>query len=93
MREECKEELQRRIDEASLKLEELRGPTEIIPCTRAQWAAWLAENIDEMRIRMQKAAAPKMPRDLNIRIDKRPGLPTPAKRIQPQADRSNVSTE
>ena len=93
MREECKEERQRRIDEASLKLEQLRAPTEIIPCTRAQWAAWLGANIDEMRIRMQKAAAPKRRRDLNIRIDKRPGLPKPAKRIQPQADRSKASTE
>ena len=30
---------------------------------------------------------------MNIRIEKRPGLPTGVKRIQPQADRSNVSTE
>ena len=93
MREECKEERQRRIDEASLKLEQLKAPTEIIPCTRAQWAAWLGANIEEMRKRMPKAAAPKRRRDLNIRIDKRPGLPTGVKRIKPQADRSNVSTE
>ena len=95
MREECKEERQRRIDEASLKLEQLKAPTEIIPCTRAQWAAWLGANIEEMRKRMPKAAAPKRRRDLNMRIDKRPGLPTPAKRIQPQADPegSNISTE
>lgn len=93
LREECKEDLPRRKDDASLKLEQLRAPTEIIPCTRAQWAAWLAENIDEMRIRMQPAAAPKRRRDLSTRFYKRQGLPTGVERLQPQADRSNVSTE
>ena len=41
---------------------------------------------------MRKDAAPQRRRDLNIRLDKRPGLPIPAVRIQPQAVKNNVIT-
>jgi hypothetical protein len=50
-------------------------------------------NIDDFRRRMWKDAAPQRRRDLNIRVDKRPGLPMPAGRIQPQADKHRVITE
>ncbi len=93
VREQCKEERSMRINAARLNLIQLRAPTSIIPCTRFQWAVWLGENIEEFRRRMHKDAAPKRRRDVNIRVDKRPGLPTPVKRIQPQEDRRRPTTE
>jgi hypothetical protein len=42
---------------------------------------------------MRKDAAPQKRRDINIRLDKRPGLPMPAERIQPQADKHPAITE
>ena len=41
---------------------------------------------------MRKDEARARRRDLNTRIDKKPGLPIPATRIQPQADKHRVTT-
>ena len=92
LKEECKAERRRRIETARVNFVVLRSPTTIIPCTRMQLGSWLSRNIDEFRIRMRKDEAYARRRDLNTRIDKRPGLPIPAKRIQPQADKHGVTT-
>jgi hypothetical protein len=88
----CKAERSRRIEEARIKLEVLRAPSTIIPCTRLQWAAWLRTNLEELRQRMQKDAAPHRRRAFNIRTTKRPGLPH-GQRVQPQADKSCATSE
>ena len=45
----CIKELKQRIEKATLALAHLRAPTEHIPCTRLQMAAWLSDNIQEFR--------------------------------------------
>ena len=55
-------------------------------------ASWLSGNIDELRVRMHKDEALARRRDLNTRSDKRPGLPIPVARVQPQADKHCVTT-
>ena len=82
----CQAELQKRREEASSKLNQLLTPTSIIPCTRFQWAAWVSDNIAEIRMRTPDGAAPLRRRELNHRLCRRPGLPPPCKRLQPQAE-------
>ena len=38
---------------AQSKLDLLKSQTCTLPCTRVQWAVWLGENVDELRMRMQ----------------------------------------
>ena len=82
----CQAELQKRREEASSKLNHLLTPTSIIPCTRFQWAAWVSDNVEEIRMRTPDGAAPLRRRELNHRLYRRPGLPPPCKRLQPQAE-------
>ena len=85
MKEECKVERKRQIEEATAHLDALRTPTSIIPCTRVQWKSWLALNAGEFRKRMQRSEAYERRRAINIRVGNRLGLPAPAPRLQPQA--------
>ena len=82
----CQAELQKRREEASSNLHQLLTPTCIIPCTRFQWAAWVSDNVEEIRMRTPDGAAPLRRRELNHRLYRRPGLPPPCKRLQPQAE-------
>ena len=82
----CRAELQKRREEASSKLHQLLTPTSIIPCTRFQWAAWVRDNAENIRMRTPDSAAPLRRRELNRRLCQRPGLPRPCKRLQPQAE-------
>ena len=93
MKEICKAELHKRIHAAEVTFEIRQAPTTIIPCTRMQMKSWLGVNIDALRTRMRKDAAPKRRCAINNRVDKRPGLPTPANRIQPVIHKQEVNTE
>ena len=93
IKEMCNAELQKRIHAAAVTFEIRKAPTSIIPCTRMQMGSWLGLNIDVMRTKMQKDAAPKRRAAINNRVDKRSGLPTPADRIQPVIYKQPVATE
>ena len=62
-----------------------------IPVTRPQWAQWLSDNIDVFRANMRTATA--LRRQGNVRIRARPGLPAPARRIQPLLDKRSCDAE
>jgi len=53
-----------------------------VPITRVQWAAWLDENLDEFRSKMQTAPAAR--RERSHRLRARPDLPQPVPRIEPK---------
>ena len=58
-----------------------------------EWKAWIRSHVDEFRKRMQAAEAPAR-RSLGCsRVEARPDLPSPAARIQPQAERRRPSSE
>ena len=63
----------------------------VIPVTRPQWAQWLDDNYDQFRELMR--TAPALRRQGNVRVRARPGLPAPARRIQPQAERSKPEAD
>ena len=92
-RQQCKAERIRRINEATSRLEHLQNAQGIIPVTRLQWARWVGDNLEELRERMRKEAAPRRRQQYNIRVAGRPGLPRAARRLQPQAERNRVTTE
>ena len=92
LKEEFKAERRRRIETARVNFVVLRSPTAIIPCTRFQMASWLNGNIDELRMRMHKDEALARRRGPNTRTDKRPGLPIPVARVQPQPENHCVTT-
>ncbi|CAK0870746.1 unnamed protein product [Prorocentrum cordatum] len=55
-----------------------------VPLTRAQWAQWLDENMEQFAEKMQ--SAPGRRRARNHRLRARPGLPLPAARVGPEVD-------
>jgi len=55
--------------------------------------SWLGVNIDVLRTKMHNDAAHKRRGAINNRVDKRPGLPTPANRVQPVIYKQLVNTE
>ena len=76
--------------EADASLAALLGAF-VIPVTRPQWAQWLNDNYDQFRELMR--TAPALRRQRNVRVRARPGLPAPARRIQPQAERSKPEAD
>ena len=55
-----------------------------VPLTRAQWAQWLDENMEQFAEKME--SAPGRRRDRNQRLRARPGLQAPAARLGPEGD-------
>ena len=92
IRDQCKAERSKRIEDAKVQLEQLRAPTLNIPCTRLQWAEWVGVNIQDLRSRMLKHAAPHRRRELSNRVCARPNLPTAVKRLRPQAEQGRATT-
>ena len=92
MKEECTAERCKRITAVQTKLEFLLASTRIIPRTRVHRESWLNRNAAEFRRRMRKCEACERRRDFNIRLDKRPHMPSPVERIQSQAARHDAKT-
>ncbi|CAK0833528.1 unnamed protein product [Prorocentrum cordatum] len=55
-----------------------------VPLTRAQWAQWLDENMEQFAEKME--SAPGRRRARNQRLRARHGLPAPAARLGPEGD-------
>jgi len=92
IKDQCIVERRNRIEDAESTLDRLMGSTSMMPCTRLQWAVWVGENIEELRMRMRKDAAPHRRREFNIRVGARPGLPTGVKQFQPPAGHARATT-
>ena len=74
--------------EADAELQKLLASLPL-PATRDQWAEWLSNNIDEFKEQMRTATTRR--RQGNVRMRARPGLPAPARRLQPQAARQRLT--
>ena len=91
LKEECKAERNNRLAKARAQLDLLMSQASLLPCTRIQWAAWLGENIDELRVRMRPTEAPTRRRALSCRTSARHGMP-PGERVQPVVDGASGAT-
>ena len=76
--------------DARTKLDELLRSF-VVPVTRPQWSEWLDAHLAEFRTQM--VSAPARRRQGSVRVRARHGLPSPAKRLQPQADQTGHCRE
>ena len=90
-KEKCKAMRDASVAAAQSKLDLLKSQACTLPCTRVQWAVWLGENVDELRMRMRPGEAPLRRRAFNSRVSARAGLPL-GQRIQPAVGAHRATT-
>ena len=89
--ESWEQEIRVGIEQAEAKLARVKAACGEYPATRLQLSQYIGEHVHEFRERLATAMGRRRP--LSHRLFARPGIPAPARRIQPQAISAAEPTE